>query len=99
MPDESASSLRTAARMARVAHSADNPTRLHAILAGLILTLFIMASWAMTWVIGARQVLQDLMHREAAGISGLEMVAFGLWALGLAVMVGLGWTIGTKLRK
>ncbi len=62
--------------------------------AGLVVIAFALATWAMTWILGARQVVADLLRREAEGISGLEMAAFGLWASGLLFLLGVGVSIG-----
>lgn len=67
--------------------------------AGLLMSAVALAVWAMTWLLGARQVISDLLHREAAGISGFEMAAFALWAMGLVFLLGIGWSIGTEVRR
>lgn len=67
--------------------------------AGLVVIGFALATWAMTWLLGARQVVADLLRREAEAISGLEMAAFGLWALGFVFLLGAGWSLGVRYRR
>ncbi len=66
--------------------------------AGLLIVAVALATWAMTWILGARNVVTDILHREAGGISGLEMAAFGAFAFGFVLILGMAWRLGIKQK-
>ena len=67
--------------------------------AGLVIISAALAAWALTFVLGGRPVINDLLHRDAGGITGFEIALAGLFAFGGIFLIGLGWSIGSRYRK
>lgn len=60
--------------------------------AGFVIILLALAAWSVAWTAGGREVLEALLAGTVAGVGPVAMVFAGLYAFGLAFILGLGWT-------
>ena len=81
---------------------AARPTTWHTagtIFAGLLVLVVALAAWALSFVLGGRPVLNDLLHRDIGGSTGIEIALAGVFAFGAVFIIGLGWSIGTRTGR
>jgi len=68
------------------------------LLAGFVIVGIALTAWALTFIMGGRPVLNDLLHRDLGGTTGVEIAVAGLFGFGGVFILGLGWKIGSTAR-